>query len=228
MPVKTKPNTKAKAGAKADAKPKSLANSLIELGVIVAVAVGLAFLVQAFVVKPYRIPSGSMEPTLAIGQRVLVDRIGTHFGSFKIGEIVVFHPPEGSGQGICGPTPHEVQPGGAACSQTVATESSETYIKRIVGGPGDWLYIKNGDVYLSTKGRQGPFKREHAPYILPCGDGEECNFPTPIHIAAGHWFMMGDHRGDSEDSRFWGPVRTSWIIGAAFATYWPPDRIGFF
>ena len=56
----------------------------------------------------------------------------------------------------------------------------------------------------------------------------ECNFPTPIKIPAGHWFMMGDNRGESDDSRFWGPVPTGWIIGEAFATYWPPDRIGIF
>jgi signal peptidase I len=54
----------------------------------------------------------------------------------------------------------------------------------------------------------------------------ECNFLTPIKIPAGRWFMMGDNRGESDDSRFWGPVPTSWIIGGAFLTYWPPDRIG--
>ncbi|HEY1690135.1 MAG TPA: signal peptidase I [Solirubrobacteraceae bacterium] len=229
MPTTTKSKSKSESKPQAKSKPpKSTANSLIELGIIVVVAIGLALLVQAFVVKPYKIPSGSMEPTLEVGQRVLVDRIGTHFGSFHVGEIVVFHPPEGSGEGICGPSPHEQQPGGAACSQPVPQEADDTYIKRIVGAPGDWLYVKGGHVYLSTKGQHGPFKREHDPYIMPCGDSSECNFPTPIHIEAGHWFMMGDHRGNSEDSRFWGPVPTKWIIGEAFATYWPPDRIGFF
>ena len=53
-----------------------------------------------------------------------------------------------------------------------------------------------------------------------------CDFPRPITIPAGHWFMMGDNRGESDDSRFWGPVPRKWIIGGAFATYWPPNRIG--
>ena len=66
---------------------------------IVLVALGLALGIQAFIVKPYRIPSGSMEPTLAVGQRVLVDRIGTHFSDPHVGEIAVFHPPEGSPEG---------------------------------------------------------------------------------------------------------------------------------
>ena len=58
------------------------------------------------------------------------------------------------------------------------------------------------------------------------GGGRGCNFTTPITIPADHWFMMGDNRGDSDDSRFWGPVPRKWIIGGAFATYWPPKRVG--
>ena len=199
--------------------PKSKANSIVELVVIVLVAVGLALAIQAFVVKPYRIPSGSMEPTLKVGQRVLVNRVGMHINGPSVGEIVVFHPPKNAEQEVCGPAPHMVTPGGAACSAPEPEGSSVNFIKRIVAGPGDTLYIKEGHAY-----RNG--KRESDSYINPCGSGSGCNFPTPIKIPAGHWFMMGDNRGESDDSRFWGPVPTSWIIGDAFATYWPPDRIG--
>jgi len=199
---------------------KSRTNSLVELVVIVLVAIGLALAIQAWVVKPYRIPSGSMEPTLKVGQRVLVDRIGMHFGGPKVGEIVVFHPPKVAQQQVCGPAPHMVTPGSAPCDAPVPEEASENFIKRIVAGPGDRLFIKEGHAY-----RNG--KRENDPYIAQCGGGPECNFTTPITIPAGHWFMMGDNRGASDDSRYWGPVPTSWIIGQAFATYWPPDRIGF-
>ncbi len=201
--------------------------ALLELLAIVAVAAGLAFAVQAFVIKPYRIPSGSMEPTLAKGQRVLVNRLGTDFDEPHVGEVAVFHPPEGAEQQQCGPTPHTVEPGGAACAQPIPTEASVNFVKRVVAGPGDEIYIAEGHVYRKAAGTKR-FAPEKDSYIKACGGSAECNFPTPITIPAGHWFMMGDNRGDSDDSRFWGPVPTGWIIGQAILTYWPPDRIGIF
>jgi len=206
--------------------PKSTLNSAVELVVIIAVALGLALGIQAFVVKPYRIPSGSMEPTLSIGQRVLVNRIGMDFSDPHVGEIAVFHPPKGAEQEECGPTPHVIRLGGAACSMPVPEEdSSINFIKRVVAGPGDEIKIEQGHVFRRAAGK-GEFVREKDSYIRECGASQECNFPTPIKIPAGHWFMMGDNRGESDDSRFWGPVPTGWIIGGAIATYWPPDRIG--
>jgi signal peptidase I len=202
-------------------------SSIVELVVIVAVALGLALGIQAFIIKPYRIPSGSMEPTLTIGQRVLVDRIGTHFSEPHVGEIAVFHPPKEAQKEVCGPTPHIVKLGDAACSEPEPVESSVNFIKRVVAGPGDEIYIKEGHVYRKAAGKS-QFVREQDSYIRECGSSPECNFPTPIKIPAGHWFMMGDNRGESDDSRFWGPVPTGWIIGEAVATYWPPDRIGVF
>jgi signal peptidase I len=206
-------------------RPKSTAGSILELVLIIAVALGLALGIQAWIVKPYRIPSGSMLPTLHIGQRVLVNRIGMDFSDPHVGEIAVFHPPEGASQQECGPTPHVVKPGYEACAAPLPRKSSENFIKRVVAGPGDEIYIKEGHVFRRAHGR-GPFVREKDGYIRPCGASSECEFPKPITIPPGHWFMMGDNRGESDDSRFWGPVPTGWIIGGAFATYWPPDRIG--
>jgi signal peptidase I len=207
-------------------RSKSFVGSALELVVIIAVALGLALAIQAWIVKPYRIPSGSMEPTLKIGQRVLVNRIGMDFSNPSVGDMVVFHPPRDAENQICGPTPHVVRPGAAACAEPEPVQSGVNFIKRVVAGPGDEIYISNGHVYRKAKGAS-TFVRESDSYIKPCPPGnEECNFPTPIKIPPGHWFMMGDNRGESDDSRFWGPVPTSWIIGVAFATYWPPDRIG--
>lgn len=201
-------------------EPKGLVGQLVELVVIVGVALGLALLIQAFLVKPYRIPSGSMEPTLKVGQRVLVDRIGNRFGSPSIGDILVFHPPAGaaSNQATCGsPTNLTSQP----CPFAVSREDTSTnFIKRLVAGPGDTISIRQGHLY-----RNG--KREKDGYTAPCGSGDGCDFPTPIKIPPGHWFMMGDNRGASDDSRFWGAIPRSWIIGRAFFTYWPPGRVGF-
>ncbi len=198
---------------------KSTGSSLFELAAIVAIAVLLALGIQAFLVKPYKIPSGSMRPTLIEGQRVLVNRIGMRINGPHVGEIVVFHPPKYAREQKCGPTHYEVSYGGAPCDQTDPEESSENFIKRVVAGPGDVISVRGGHVY-----RNG--KREADSYIAPCEGARECDFPTPIKIPAGHWFMMGDNRGESDDSRFWGPVPTAWIVGGAFLTYWPPDRIG--
>ncbi len=207
-------------------RPKSTLNSVIELVVIIAVALGLALGIQAFVIKPYRIPSGSMEPTLSVGQRVLVNRIGMDFSEPHVGEIAVFHPPEGAEQEQCGPTPHVITLGGAACSTPIPKEDAGVnFIKRVVAGPGDEIKIEAGHVFRKAAGKSS-FVREKDSYIRACGASEECNFPTPIKVPPGHWFMMGDNRGESDDSRFWGPVPTGWVIGGAIATYWPPDRIG--
>jgi signal peptidase I len=194
---------------------KKRARSLVELVLTVLVAVGLALAIEAWVVKPYKIPSASMEPTLIEGQRVLVDRL---FDSPSVGQIVVFHPPVGADGEVCA-GPHSAS---APCDVPGKTESSQTFIKRIVAGPGDVISIRNGHVI-----RNG--KREPDSYINPCSPGQTvCTFAQSIRIPAGTWYMMGDNRGLSDDSRFWGPVPGKWIIGDAFMTYWPPSRIGFF
>ena len=147
---------------------KSTMAAVVELVVIIAVALGLALAIQQWIVKPYRIPSGSMEPTLAIGQRVLVNRIGMDFGDPHVGEIVVFHPPKNAEQEVCGPTPHVVKVGGAACSQPEPEKSSVNFIKRIVAGPGDEIYIREGHVYRKAAGKT-QFVREQDSYIRACG-----------------------------------------------------------
>jgi signal peptidase I len=199
---------------------KTGVKAIVELIVTVAVAVGLALLIQAFIVKPYRIPSGSMLPTLAIGQRVLANRL---IGHPSLGDIVVFHPPAGADpqQGaVCGDGNQGAghpQP----CDQPTAAESKQTFIKRVVGMPGDTISISGGHVT-----RNGVAEKDS--YIAACGPGGTCSFPQSIKVPPGEYFMMGDNRGESDDSRFWGPVPDNWIIGVAFATYWPPDRIGIF
>ena len=199
------------------AKTSSASGSLLELVLIVAVALGLALGIQAFLVKPYRIPSESMVPTLEIGQRVLVNRIGARFGDPDVGDVVVFHPPAGAEQGReCGGGP---PPQGQVCTQPSAEKADVNFIKRVVAGPGDRLRLEDGRVVLNGE-------RQDEPFAQPCGGGEGCDFPSEITVPAGHYFMMGDNRGASDDSRFWGPVPEEWIIGEAFATYWPPKKIG--
>lgn len=191
--------------------------SVTEIVLTVAAAFGIALLVQAFLVKPYKIPSASMVPTLQIGQHILVNRLSTHPG---LGDIVVFHPPAGADNDAdqCGDPdqgPGQAQP----CDTPTSAESSQTFVKRVVGLPGDTLQIRNGDVY-----RNGV--KETGSYIQPCPDTEACTYSKTITVPNGEYYMMGDNRDISDDSRYWGPVPQSWIIGEAFATYWPINRIG--
>jgi len=201
--------------------------SKLELVMLVAGALFFALAIQAFAVKPYLIPSPSMTPTLAVGQRVLVDRFSHTLGADpKLGDITVFHPPRGAeaafGAGQCG-TPGEgpsyVHGDGMerSCSHRTAARADTTYIKRVVGMPGDRIEVRDGHVI-----RNGRKARE--PFASSC-DAAVCNLAA-IVVPRGEYFLMGDNRDDSKDSRFWGTVPRAWIIGKAVATYWPPGRIG--
>jgi len=198
-------------------KGSSASGSLLELVLIVAVALGLALGIQAFLIKPYKIPSESMVPTLEIGQRVLVNRIGARFSDPDVGDVVVFHPPAGAEESTeCGGGP---PPPSQVCAEPTKERADVNFIKRVVAGPGDRIAVRNGHVILNGK-------RQKESFAEPCGGGEACDLPREITVPADHYFMMGDNRGSSDDSRFWGPVPRKWIIGEAFATYWPPKRIG--
>jgi signal peptidase I len=202
--------------------------------VIVALALGLALAIQAWLIKPYQIPSESMEPTLDVGQRVLVNRFIYHFEDPSVGDIIVFHPPDGADEeegGECGQPTQRGEP----CDRPTTSESSENFIKRLVAGPGDTVRIIHGIAIVNGKvseAANGHIEKGGCGKPLPPsqwrfaqGD-EDCNFPKPIKIPPDHYFMMGDNRANSKDSRYWGPIPRAWIIGKAFATYWPPDRIG--
>jgi len=187
--------------------------ALIEIAVMLAFAFACAEGVQSAIAKPFRIPSGSMEPTLRIGQRVLVNRFIYHLQAPRRGDIVVFHPPADLSCGVAAPP-------GSPCPRARGREAGTYFIKRIVGLPGERIAVSDGhpviDGHLLTSER----------YIRPCGGGDGCELPGAITVPKGTYFVMGDNRGDSDDSRFWGPVPAHWLVGEAFFTYWPPDRVG--
>jgi signal peptidase I len=195
-------------------------NALFETVFLVAIALALALSVEAYAVKPYRIPSPSMEPTLKVGQRVLVNRLSHRLGSDpKVGDIIVFHPPVSANDQKCG---RSDQGGGTPfpCSKAVPKPASDYFIKRVVAAGGDTIAIRRGHAI-----RNGVMAKE--PFAAKCSeDTEQCTFSHPITVPKGYVFMMGDNRGQSDDSRFWGPVPIKWVIGHAVATYWPPGRIG--
>jgi signal peptidase I len=200
-------------------------NSVVETIFLLIVAVALAVLLQAFAVKPYKIPSGSMEPTLHVHDRVLVNRFAKRIlgDDPSVGDIIVFHPPEGAddqgGGSQCGDTgAGEGTP--TPCDRATPKQSKQSFIKRVVGVGGDTIAIRAGRVIRNGR----PTKESFA---APCVVGSDiCDFPKTITVPKGDVYLMGDNRGNSDDSRFWGPVPESWVIGKAFATYWPPSRIG--
>jgi signal peptidase I len=196
-------------------------SSLIELVTIVGLALGLFLIIQGFLVKPFRIPSESMVPTLAVGQRVLVDRVSFRFGNPERDDVVVFKPPAGaeseggeSRQACAAPKPE------TPCARPTPKRSDTNFIKRVVGLPGDKLKVIDNHVYINGR-------RQDEPFIARGSDCTDlCNLPREIEIPRGYYFMMGDNRDQSFDSRAWGPVPKKWLIGQAFATYWPPGKIG--
>lgn len=148
-----------------------------------------------------------MEPTLKIGQTVAVSVYPGYVP--KVGDLVLFHPPAGADPAspVCG-NPNQGAGHPQACDAPTSQESAQTFIKRVVAVPGDTITIINGHVYRAGS-------RESDPYIYQCGPDPSCNFPAAITIPPGDYFVLGDNRGASDDSRFWGPVPRAWIIGKA-------------
>ena len=192
---------------------------LVDLVVTLGSALAIAFVVQLWVVKPYQVPSGSMENTVLIGDRVLAARFLYHFKDPARGDIVVFHP-NGVGSE---PAP-------------VGSVASATFVKRLVGLPGEWIGSAAGRVYVCSA--RAPGDRRHPEGTSGCrflpegyvaGPTGDCANRRdgfgPERLGADSYFMLGDNRTDSDDSRCWGPIRRSQMIGRAFSTYWPLTRL---
>jgi signal peptidase I len=181
----------------------------IDWVVTIAGAVAIVLAIKAWIVNPYRIPSSSMEPTLhcarpeqgceaSTSDRVLANRFIYHFRGPRRGEIVVFRTPP---------------------LAKIKCGAGGTFVKRVIGLPGDVWAEKNGYVYIDGK-------RLDEPYIKPDRRDTATSYPKR-KIPPGMYFMMGDNRTQSCDSREWGPVPRKNLIGEVFAVYWPPNRIGF-
>ncbi len=196
--------------------------STLEFVVAVAGALFFALALQAFAIKPYRIPSGSMLPTLKVGQRILVNRAFHKLGTDPaLGDITVFTPPAGAVSSRCGTMGEGPFYDGAAshrsCSRATPEPSHTTFVKRVVGLPGDKIAVRDGHVIRNGKPADEPF-------ASAC-TSSACNL-SAVRVPAGSYFLMGDNRGNSDDSRFWGPVPRVSVVGKAIITYWPLGRLG--
>lgn len=172
---------------------------IVEWGIIIVVALLVAVLIRTFVFQTFYIPSTSMYPTLKPGDRIVVYKLDT---TPSPGQIVVFRRP-----------PRE------DCGGPVVPD----LVKRVIGMPGQTIQGKDGVVYINGKRMAEPWLPQKTtdsnPYTSTFG---------PIKIPRGDYFMMGDNRTDSCDSRDWGPLPGSYIVGRALMRIWPLGRITFF
>jgi signal peptidase I len=194
--------------------------STVELILTLAVAAGIAYLAQAFVVKPYVVPTASMVPTLEPNDRLIADRLTLDFRNPHRGEIVVFHPP------LCQPGFNQ-PPDNNFCNTPDVDRrvgpSGTAFVKRVIGLPGETLWSTHGKVWIQPVHGK-PFQLNE-PY-LPAGTTTDIN--GKISVPQGMYFMMGDNRASSDDSRQWGTEPRGWMIGIARVRYWPLSRLGLF
>jgi signal peptidase I len=192
---------------------------LVDWLLTVAVASGVVLIFEAGVAQPYRIPSSSMEHTLNCarpgtgclgpsGDRVLALKVEYDFEAPQRGQIVVFTAP----------------PAAAGCS---AGDGGTTFVKRLIGLPGEMVHENNQGYISIRKPGSNAWVRLKEPYVTSQGRlSDTAHFNKTWHVPAGEYFMMGDNRGGSCDSRSWGAVPRA-NLGPVVVRYWPPDRIGF-
>jgi signal peptidase I len=178
--------------------------AVTELVVIIVLALGLTWVVQQYIVKSYRVPSGSMRPTIDEGDRVLAARFLTWFTDPDRGDVIVFHPP-----GV-----------GDVPQRGARTEATVTFIKRVVGLPGETVQAVGGRVLICRAPRVA-CRVLSEPYARSFTD----DF-GPVIVPRDAYFVLGDNRVNSEDSRIWGTLPAHNVIGTAFVRYWPPSRFG--
>ena len=170
-------------------KKKSLISFFFEYIFVIAIAIIIAILIRTFIIHPYMIPTSSMEPTILMGDNLLVEKITYRFHSPKVGEIVVFKNPSGS---------------------------EKQLVKRIIGVSGDHVEItEDGHVILNNKAYEEP-------YAIYQNVGQSFNFDIQDNTV----FVLGDNRGNSQDSRWFGPISKDTIIGRAIFRHWPLNRFG--
>jgi signal peptidase I len=177
-------------------RARSSVRSAIEWIVILGGALGMALVIKAFLLQAFYIPSPSMVPTLNVGDRVLVNKLSYHVHDVHRGDMVVFERP---------PLESDVK--------------IKDLIKRIVGLPNETIEARDGHILIDGQVLQEPYLNATARSAM------SALTLAPQKIPAGHYFVMGDNRGNSKDSRFFGPIAKKLIVGRAFIRVWPISKI---
>jgi len=191
---------------------------IVDWLVTLAVAIGFVLAFEAEVAKPYRIPSASMENTLhcarpaagclgSTGDRVLVNRLAYDFGSPQRGQIVVFRAPP-------------------AANRCEAGDAGSAFVKRLIGLPGETVREgRSGFIWIRRPGTR-TWTKVPEPYLSTQSRLADATRGT-WHVPNGEYFMLGDNRAGSCDSRRWGSVPREDLIGPVIFTYWPPNRLSY-
>jgi signal peptidase I len=182
-------------------------DALIEIVTTVVLAVVLYVVIQTFVVQTYRVEMFSMEPSLLPNQHLLIDKLTPRWDDYSRGDVIVFHSPSAQRGDVS-----------ATCANGRYDDTSTPFIKRVIGVAGDHVEVKAGGVWINGV-------RLNEAYISPDGD------TTPAGVSSwdvppGCLFALGDHRTKSQDSREFGMIKTSEVIGRAWLRFWPIDTLG--
>ena len=194
-------------------EPERERSFLSELPGLLLAALVVAVLIKTFIVQPFFIPSGSMIPTLLVDDRVMVSKLSYRLGAPEPGDVVVFENPWAEDREESVP---EVVIRSVLEALGVRTDTSDDLIKRVVATEGEVIEIRDGSVIV-----YGSVSAE--PYLA---DGVAMSDFGPATVPLDHVFVMGDNRNASSDSRVFGPIPESDIIGRAFVRIWPLDRLG--
>jgi signal peptidase I len=188
-------------GARRRHRKRSSTRNMVEWLAVIAGALVVAVIVKTFLVQAFYIPSGSMEPTLQVGDRVLVEKIGYDLADVHRGDIVVFERPDNWQAG-----PNEI----------------DDLIKRVIGLPGERIEVRDGFVFINGVqldepwGEQGPTPD----FLAASGCSEGCTIPE------GDIFVLGDNRNNSSASNQYGPLPFDEVVGKAFIRVWPFSDFG--
>jgi signal peptidase I len=178
---------------------------LLEIVETLVLTLVIYLLIHNFVAQPFEVEQESMVPTIVEHEYILIDKVSPRFSDYDRGDIVVFQPPPGFEQG------------------------GVPFIKRVIGLPGDTVSLENGRVYVTPRGGSPVPLAE--PYVVKVGDHAAPTTPRDAEgtaewtVPAGEYFVMGDNRPESQDSRFFGPISRDSIVGRAWLRYFPLDRV---
>jgi signal peptidase I len=212
----------ASAGGRAARRRSHRRRNTIEWIVVLAGALVIAVVIKTFLFQAFYIPSDSMEPTLKVGDRVLVNKLSYRLHDVNEGDIVVFDRPSTSGQTVDGCTagtkvaiPQSTSFGG---------EQVKDLIKRVIATAGETVEQRDGHVYVNGKPLDEPYVHQTNGVT---DKTPSFHFPAQcIKVPEGKVFVLGDNRLDSNASNMFGPIPTSSIVGRAFVRVWPPGSIG--